>query len=172
MPDTVTVPTTPEPIPRPNARKFDYGVALELALKGFSYQEVADKLNVSYMSIKRALSKYQHILEGLQPGAIEAYRAKRTDLFTVVEREMMCSLLDPAAMAKASLNNRAYAFQQIHTARRLEEGKSTENKSIITAMLDGAHDKLYKPVTQPVVAEQLIIPVNSEVVENAENIEG
>lgn len=132
---------------------------------------MADKLNVSYMSIKRALSKYQHILEGLQPGAIEAYRAKRTDILTLVEREMMCSLLDPTAMAKASLNNRAYAFQQVHTARRLEEGKSTENKSIITAMLDGAHDKLYKPVIQPVVNNDSIISVNSEVIDSTKKDE-
>lgn len=79
---------------------------------------------------------------------------------------MIASLADPEKLAKASLNNVAYAFQQVHTARRLEEGKSTENKSIITAMLDGAHDKLYKPVIQPVVNNESIISVNSEVIDS------
>lgn len=62
---------------------------------------------------------------------------------SAAEEQLIASLLDPDKIAKASLNNVAYAFQQIHTARRLEEGKSTENKSIISAMLDGAHNRLF-----------------------------
>lgn len=149
-------------IKTPRQRKFDYGMALELALKGLPYQDIADKFGVHVTSVKRALSTYQHLLNDLQPGALEAYRAKRTDLFTIVEREMMCSLLDPSAMAKASLNNRAYAFQQVHTARRLEEGKSTENRSIITAMLDGAHDKLYQRTPQHIDSPPIHNPGNSD----------
>lgn len=135
----------------PRQRKFDHGAALELALQGWRYSDIATRFKVSESSIKNALAKYQHVLTGLQHGELESYRKNRTELFTLTERELMGSLLDPDKIAKASLNNVAYAFQQIHTARRLEEGKSTENKSIITAMLDGAHDKLFKPVTQPVV---------------------
>ena len=169
---TPTVERLPATSKVPRQRKFDHGAALELALQGWRYSDIATRFSVHESSVKQALSKYQHILSGLQHGELETYRKHRTELFTVTERELMASLTDPEKLAKASLNNVAYAFQQIHTARRLEEGKSTENKSIITAMLDGAHDKLYKPVTQPVVSEQPIIPVNSEVVENTENIEG
>lgn len=137
----------------PRQRKFDHGAALELALQGWRYSDIATRFKVSESSIKNALAKYQHVLTGLQHGELESYRKNRTELFTLTERELMGSLIDPDKIAKASLNNVAYAFQQIHTARRLEEGKSTENKSIITAMLDGAHDKLFKsPVTQPVVS--------------------
>ena len=38
---------------------------------------------------------------------------------------MLQDLSSEDKRAKASLNNVAYAFNQIHTARRLEEGKST-----------------------------------------------
>ena len=141
---TAEVLARPVRTPRPGGRKFDHSIALEYALRGLPYQAIADKFKVHVSTVKQALSKYQHLLNELQPGALQAYREKRADLFTVVEREMMASLVDPAAMAKASLNNRAYAFQQIHTARRLEEGKSTENKSILTAMLDAAYGTLHK----------------------------
>ncbi|MDH4327453.1 MAG: helix-turn-helix domain containing protein [Nitrospira sp.] len=130
-------------VPRPRARKFDHSLALDLALKGLPYQDIANKFGVHVTSVKQALSKFQHILNDLQPGAVEAYRHRRTELFTMAEREMIASMVDPAKIAKASLNNIAYAFQQIHTARRLEEGKSTENKSVITAMIDAAHSSLY-----------------------------
>lgn len=132
---------------RPRKRKFDHGLALELACQGWRYADIAVRCKVTESSVKQALSKYQHILNDLQPGALEAYRAKRSDLMTAVERELMCSLVDPDRLAKASLNNVAYSFQQVHTARRLEEGKSTENKSIISAMLDGAHNKLFNTST-------------------------
>ena len=42
---------------------------------------------------------------------------------------MVQAMMDPESIAKASLNNRAYAFTQVHNARRLEEGKSTSNVS-------------------------------------------
>jgi len=150
----------------PRQRKFDHGAALELALNGWRYSEIASRYAVSESAVAQALAKYQNLLNGLQNGELESYRKNRTELFTATERELMASLTHPDKLAKASLNNVAYAFQQIHTARRLEEGKSTENKSIITAMLDGAHDKLFTPVTQPVVDNPPIIPVDSEVVEN------
>jgi hypothetical protein len=120
---------------------------------------------VSESAVAQALAKYQHVLNGLQQGELEAYRKHRTELFTVTERQLMASLTDADKLAKASLNNVAYAFQQIHTARRLEEGKSTENKSIITAMLDGAHDKLYKSTPQH------IDPAPAEPAQNSESAE-
>ena len=89
-------------IPRPGARKFDHSVALELALKGLPYQDIADKFGVHVTAVKQALSKFQHLLNDLQPGALDAYRQRRTDLFTLVEREMMCSLLDlPSSSRRA-----------------------------------------------------------------------
>jgi len=43
-------------------------------------------------------------------------------------------LNDPDKMEKASLNNVAYALTQVHTALRLEEGKSTANVSYADAL--------------------------------------
>ena len=43
---------------------------------------------------------------------------------------------------KASLNNVAYAFSQIHTARRLEEDKSTSNQSVKVHNVTKASDSI------------------------------
>ena len=166
MPHTPVLASSTGTTKIPRQRKFDHGAALELALTGWRYSEIAARYGVSESAVAQALGKYQHLLNGLQNGELAEYKKARTELFTITERELMCSLTDPDKLAKASLNNVAYAFQQVHTARRLEEGKSTENKSIITSLLDSAHDKLFKPVTQPVVSESSIIPTDSEVIEN------
>ena len=134
--------TSTRPIPR--QRKFDHGVALELALQGWRNSEIAKRYGVSEPSVAQALAKYNRILNGLGPGEIQAYRNKRSDLFTAVERELMTSLTDRKKLAKASLNNVAYAFTQVHAARRLEEDKSTSNTaSMLHAMIDTAHSQLF-----------------------------
>lgn len=169
MPKSLSPSTGSTKLPR--QRKFDHGAALELAIQGWRYSEIATRMKVTESSVAQALFKYQHLLNGLQHGELNAYRKNRTELFTITERELMGSLLDPDKIAKASLNNVAYAFQQVHTARRLEEGKSTENKSIITAMLDDAHNSLYKPVIPPVVSDASVITSTSEVVDNIHEVQ-
>lgn len=152
--------TSPRPIPR--VRKFDHGAALELALQGWRYSEIAKRLKCHESSVKQALGKYQHLLTGLQSGELQSYRKNRSELFTMVEREMMASMLDPEAVAKASLNNRAYAFQQIHTARRLEEGKSTENHAVLRQLMGGALKSAGKAsVVTPSLSSPSSQPVDS-----------
>ena len=140
----------------PRSRKYDHGAALELALQGWTNRQIAHKFGVAESSIAQAMGKYAHLLNELQPGSLEAYQAKRSQLFTAVERELMASLLDPSAMAKASLNNRAYAFQQIHTARRLEEGKSTENHAVLSKIMGSAVKSIGKSVSSPKHSSQVV----------------
>src|SRR5687767_2398047 len=108
------MPTTPLPSKATRQRKFDHGAALELALQGWRYSDIATRYHVSVSAVGQALSKYSSLLNGLQHGELETYRKHRTELFTETERRLMCSLTDEDKLAKASLNNVAYAFQQIH----------------------------------------------------------
>ena len=62
----------------------------------------------------------------------------------------VASLTDPETLKKASLNNRAYAFTQVHQARRLEEGKSTENVNVLSKMIGQANADPFGKTTQPV----------------------
>lgn len=106
-----------------------------------SYQQIADQLDCSKGSVIQRLKQFSETVHS--PADKAAFDGIRVQAMSAVEEQLIASLSDPDKIAKASLNNVAYAFQQIHTARRLEEGKSTENKSIISAMLDGAHNKLF-----------------------------
>ena len=47
-----------------------------------------------------------------------------------VELKMLENLADDGRLKKASVNNLAYAFQNLHNARRLESGQSTANVGI------------------------------------------
>ncbi len=144
---------TTKPIQRRG--KIDALKAYQLRVQHrMSYQQIADHLDCSKGSVIQRLKQFSETVHSPEDKA--AFESIRAQAMTAVEEQLIASLLDTDKLAKASLNNVAYAFQQIHTARRLEEGKSTENKSIITAMLDSAHDKLYstgKYVESPQVVD-------------------
>jgi hypothetical protein len=53
-------------------------------------------------------------------------------------------LLDLETLKKASLNNRAYAFQQVFTAHRLCTGGSTQNLSVLSRMVEKANATLFE----------------------------
>lgn len=107
-----------------------------------SYNQIADQLDCSKSSVIECLQRFSQTIHS--PDDKSAYEAIRVQAMTTVEEKLMASLTDPDKIAKASLNNVAYAFQQIHTARRLEEGKATEQVSVLTRMLTDAHDGLYR----------------------------
>ena len=62
----------------------------------------------------------------------------RIQILTGIEAELLRHLADPDRLKKASINNLAYAFYQINNARRLEEGRSTQNLDMrqVIAQLD------------------------------------
>jgi hypothetical protein len=58
---------------------------------------------------------------------------------------LLCSLMDEGAIEKASLNNRAYAFQQLFNSHRLATHQSTENLGLLGKILIEAESELGKP---------------------------
>lgn len=126
-------------------RKIDVAKALKLRLQGNTLLEIATLFGVSESAVSQALRKFEAFIKDIDSGTITAFSEQRSQLLTAVEMEMLRSMLQPEAMEKASLNNRAYAFTQIHTARRLEEGKSTENLGILGKLIISSEDELGKP---------------------------
>lgn len=156
-----TLSAKARPIPR--QRKFDHGIALELACQGWRVSEIAKRCKVAESSVQQALAKYSNILNDLQPGTIEAYRARRSDLLTLVESKLMASLADNEALAKSSINNRAYAFTAVHTARRLEEEKSTANSSsVLHVLIEQQHASLFSKAKHlPLPNVQTTVPTET-----------
>ena len=116
---------------RPNkpSNRIDLAEALRLRLqRGLTYQEIADRLgcakSTGYTSINNVLKLVD------DPQANQAFAQNQVNILQGTERVLIGNLLDPEKLKKASVNNLAYAFTQVHNARRLEAGMSTEQVDI------------------------------------------
>jgi hypothetical protein len=132
MATTEVLPDPPKKIiTSPSRQKIDVAKALKLRLQGNTFDEIGLIFDCSGSAVHQALSRFEPFINQLAPGQLTAYSESRADLFNVVEAHLTGSLLDPSALQKASLNNRAYALKVIHEARRLETGQSTSNLSVL-----------------------------------------
>jgi len=76
------------------------------------------------------------------PDKLDIYKNNKAQFLSAVEYELLANLLDKKKIKDASLNNLAYAFQQLFNARRLEEGLSTGNLAVnVERKLQEAHEK-------------------------------
>lgn len=100
--------------------------ALQLRyINKLTYQQIADKFGVTKQAIEQRLSAFKDKFGDSQE--IQLYDTNRNSLLTLAEKDLLTTMLDPSKLEKATINNLAYAFQQVFNARRLEEGKSTAN---------------------------------------------
>jgi len=105
-----------------SSKKIDMGKALVLRFcKGLSYQEIANQFGCNKQAVQQRFKALPDIL------SVQNYEAKRSKLLSAVELALGSQLLDSTKLKKASLNNVAYSFGQIHHARRLEDELSTSN---------------------------------------------
>jgi predicted DNA-binding protein YlxM (UPF0122 family) len=122
-----------------------------------SYQDIADHFGVEKSSVIQRLQRFSSLLQNQEDKT--AFENIRTQALTTIEEQLMASLSDPDKLAKASLNNVAYAFQQIHTARRLEEEKSTANSSaVLHVLIEQQHSLLFrrqKPLDTPITPSEV-----------------
>lgn len=133
------------PITSPTLRrgKIDPVKAYQLRFcHGLTYQQIADQFGVRKASVIQRLQAFSELVHS--PEDKTKFESVRTQALTTIEEQLMASLVDPDKIAKASLNNVAYAFQQIHTARRLEEEKSTANSSsVLHVLIEQQHSQLF-----------------------------
>lgn len=120
---------------------IDVGKALSLRINdGLSYDRIAAILSkeqgrkVSKQGVWERLKPFERLIE--DPQAIKAYESKKEDLLSAVEAKLLVEMLDPAKLKSATLNNVAYAFQQIFNANRLQRDKSTSNLSVRSVVED------------------------------------
>ncbi|TKB64003.1 MAG: hypothetical protein E8D47_12195 [Nitrospira sp.] len=124
-------------------RKIDLVQAYKLrVVNRLSFAEIAKALGVPKSSVHAALQRLHKFIP--DPEVVHAYQEVRPTLLTAVEERLIASLTDEDTIQKASLNNRAYAFQQVFNARRLESGQSTSNLSVLSKMLSETVQNLYK----------------------------
>ena len=71
------------------------------------------------------------------------YEQAKPYLMTSLEEQLLASLADSDKLAKASLNNVAYALTQLHQMKRLEEGKSSANIGIVGKLVVSSDSTLF-----------------------------
>jgi predicted DNA-binding protein YlxM (UPF0122 family) len=127
--------------------------ALQLRyINKLTYQQIADKYGVTKQAIEQRLSAFKDKFGDSQE--IQLYDTNRGSLLTLAEKDLLTNMLDPSKLSKATINNLAYAFQQVFNARRLEEGKSTANLHGIYGLvlqLDRDERKAVKPTEDEVI---------------------
>lgn len=96
-----------------------------MKVKGVDQRTIARAHGVSEQAISKFLKTQHDILDAVRN--VEVYRNTRADMFDAGESMLLKSVVDTDAIDKAPLNQRAYAFDRVFNARRLESGKSTAN---------------------------------------------
>ena len=133
---------SPSTLPTPTHNKVDVAKALKLRIQGATLEDIGKLQGVTKQAVYQALTKFQPFIANLEAGQLTAYSENRAELFNAVEQHLSGLLLDTEKGAKASLNNVAYAFKQIHEARRLESGQSTANVSVLGKLILQAESQL------------------------------
>ena len=72
----------------------------------------------------------------LDVNRIDAYELAKPHILSAAEELLIQDMVDPDRRAKASLNNTAYAFRQVHDANRLARGETTSNVGLLAAIME------------------------------------
>lgn len=120
--------------------KIDVAKAIELKLvKNLSYSDIAKHFNVTPQAVQQRIAKFEKILQN--PEELDAYRKYKVDILDSAEMVLIRDLLDGKRRKAASLNNVAYALQNVNNIARLEKGQATE---IVEHKLDPEYVSLRK----------------------------
>jgi hypothetical protein len=101
---------------------------LELGAKNVPAPYIARSLGMSTTTVRTRLAQFEAVFEELRN--VESYESLRGKILTAAELKLLKSMVSPEKIAKASLNQVAYAFRQTHDARRLEHNQSTSNQAV------------------------------------------
>jgi len=105
-------------------KPYELKYLVDFKLRGWSEREIAAYYGKNPGTIHTKLQGLWRVLDGQ---SLEAYQDNKVALLSGIEQEILSLLLDADKQKKASLGNLGYVFTQLHQARRLESGLSTQN---------------------------------------------
>lgn len=88
--------------------------------------EIAAAVDTCKSNVTHTLKRY-----GIERNVLDSYKKNRIEVLQGIQVKLL-SQINEDKLKKASVNNIAYAFQQFHTAERLESGQSTSNTLSVT----------------------------------------
>jgi predicted DNA-binding protein YlxM (UPF0122 family) len=130
-PDKINYPETRLPVAVSEDHPIDLSRALQMRFRnGMTYEMIGKQFNTTKQAVHAKLSRFVALLP--DPEELEAYRTYKGDLFESAEMRLLESMMDEEKIKDASLNNSAYAFQQVANQTRLQHGQSTTIIDLIT----------------------------------------
>ena len=113
----------------------DLSQALTLRIKHkLPYGAIAAQMGVTKQAIHQRLKRFLPLLT--DTASTDEYECYKGQLLSSVELALVEQLVDKDKIKEASLNNVAYAFQQVSNAGRLARGESTENINLVAVQGD------------------------------------
>jgi predicted transcriptional regulator len=144
LPDTLAPLDKPGRIHDRPRKKLDLVQAYKLRVENrLTFAEIAKTLGVPKSTVHAALHRLNKLVP--DPETVKAFEGVQASILTSAQEQLLSSLLDPAKLEKASLNNLAYGFTQLFTAHRLLTGASTQNISVLSRLVGEANAELFKP---------------------------
>jgi hypothetical protein len=124
-----------------NGKKLDIMQVIKLRdVQNLSFGQIASIVGYTTQYVNSAYRKFKELLPGHE--ILETYESNRAAILSGMELNLLDKLNDEDKLKKASLNNVAFAYTQIHNAKRLASGESTSNIGIkVEAKLARALDK-------------------------------
>ena len=130
-------------------KKFDLVQAYKLRVfNRLSFAEIGKALSVPKSTVHAALHRLSDLIP--DPSQMAAYEAVEASVLTSAKARLLASVLDEECIAKASLNNCAYAFSQVANHERLVKGRSTSNIGLLAKLIVQADQGLFKKPYEPV----------------------
>ncbi len=116
---------------------------LKMKMSNMTNSEIARVYDITPAAISYRLSSVINKLELLSDkDKLAEYKAKKVDILTGVEYEILKYMTSKSTLKAASLNNLAYSLQNINNISRLEQGKSTANLSHLHQLHDSLQAKI------------------------------
>jgi predicted DNA-binding protein YlxM (UPF0122 family) len=149
--DVIPVDNQPvEPVKK-KVNRVNKGEALELYFcKNKTMQEIADHFGVDISAVSRAIRGFLTVLDN--PESIQAYRKSKANILTSVEMKLVSALVNSDKLKDASLNNVAYALQQVSNILN-QEGKSGDQAGD-SAAISAIHRELFDKQGRKVAIEK------------------
>lgn len=135
---------------------IDVGKALKMRIeKCMTYPEISKVFGVSESAVKERLRPFIKYIN--DPESTKAFCESKSSILSVLEQELVANLLAPDKLEKASINNLAYALQNVSNINRLEQGKSTSNVNI-HSLVDHVSKEIDRATEELRQLEQSIAP--------------
>jgi hypothetical protein len=103
---------------------------VELTLRNVPQRDIALAEQVSPRTVANVLEDFKPVFKEIPN--LPKFKECKADLLDAALLVLLKSMMQQEKLEKASVNNLAYAAQQMYTMARLERGQSTSNNAVVT----------------------------------------